>query len=60
VLIAPGTVMSPTGRFDERLRLPFDHQPEVLERGIGRLARAWQAYRDVLDAHGPRQVEVIV
>jgi DNA-binding transcriptional MocR family regulator len=60
VLIAPGTVMSPTGRFDEYIRLPFDHQPEVLEQGIGRLARAWRAYRDVLDAHGTRQVDVIV
>jgi DNA-binding transcriptional MocR family regulator len=60
VLIAPGTVMSPTGRFDEWLRLPFDHQPEVLEQGIGRLAGAWRAYRDVLDAHGPLRVDVIV
>jgi hypothetical protein len=52
--------MSPTGRFDECIRLPFDHQPEALEQGIGRLARAWRAYRDVLDAHGTRQVDVIV
>jgi DNA-binding transcriptional MocR family regulator len=60
VLIAPGTVMSPTGRFDECVRLPFDYRPEVLEQGIGRLARAWRAYRDVLDANGTRQVDVIV
>jgi DNA-binding transcriptional MocR family regulator len=60
VLIAPGPVMSPTGRFDEHLRLPFDYRPATLERGIHRLSRAWQAYRDVLDAHGTRQIDVIV
>jgi len=60
VLIAPGTVMSPTGRFDDYLRLPFDHQPETLEQGIGRLAHAWQAYHDALGAHGLRQPGVIV
>ena len=60
VLIAPGPVMSPTGRFDDYVRLPFDYQPETLREGIGRLARAWQAYRGALDACGPRQVDVIV
>jgi DNA-binding transcriptional MocR family regulator len=60
VLIAPGPVMSPTGRFDEHVRLPFDHRPELLEQGIGRLGRAWQAYRGVLDADGPRRIDVIV
>jgi DNA-binding transcriptional MocR family regulator len=60
VLIAPGGVMSPTGRFDEYVRIPFDHQPRILEQGIGRLARAWRDYRGALDAHGPRQVDVIV
>ena len=60
VLIAPGPVMSAIGRFDDHVRLPFDHQPETLREGIGRLARAWQAYRGALDLHGPRQVDVIV
>jgi len=60
VLIAPGTVMSPTGRFDEYLRLPFDYQPETLEQGIGRLARAWRAYHGALEPHGLRQPSVIV
>src|SRR5262249_60558218 len=27
VLIAPGSLMSPTGRFGEFIRLPFDHEP---------------------------------
>jgi hypothetical protein len=53
VLIAPGPVLSPTGRFDDYVRLPFDYQPETLREGIGRLARAWQAYRGALDARGP-------
>src|SRR5262252_7736251 len=60
VLIAPGPVMSPTGRFDEYVRLPFDHRPEVLEQGIRRLGRAWQAYRGMLEADGPRRIDVIV
>jgi DNA-binding transcriptional MocR family regulator len=60
VLIAPGPVMSATGRFGGHVRLPFDHHPETLQQGIGRLARAWQAYRSALDMHGARQVDVIV
>lgn len=60
VLIAPGPAMSPTGRFDEFVRLPFDHDPVTLEQGIVRLASAWQAYQAELDSHGPRRVEVIV
>jgi DNA-binding transcriptional MocR family regulator len=60
VLIAPGSVMSPTGRFDEYVRLPFDYREERLEQGIGRLGRAWQAYRGMLDAHGTRRIDVIV
>jgi DNA-binding transcriptional MocR family regulator len=60
VLIAPGPVMSPTGRFDDHARLPFDYRPETLEQGIRRLGRAWQAYRGVLEAHGPRRIDVIV
>ena len=60
VLIAPGPVLSPTGRCDEYVRLPFDHRPETLEQGIARLGRAWQAYRGMLDAQGPRRIDVIV
>ena len=60
VLIAPGPVMSPTGRFDEHVRLPFGYRQETLEQGISRLGRAWQDYRGVLDAHGTRRIDVIV
>ena len=52
--------MSPTGRFDDYVRLPFDYQADTLRHGIGRLARAWRAYSAALDVHGPRQVDVIV
>ena len=52
--------MSPTGQFEDYVRLPFDYQPETLSQGIGRLARAWQACRGALNARGPRQVDVIV
>jgi DNA-binding transcriptional MocR family regulator len=44
VLIAPGTVMSATGGFPDFIRLPFDHHPQELQEGIGRLARAWAEY----------------
>jgi len=60
VLIAPGPLMSPTGRFDEFIRLPFDHQPAVLHEGIRRLASAWQAYAAALDSHGSSRLDVIV
>jgi len=60
VLIAPGSLMSPTGRFDDYIRLPFDHRPAVLEEGIRRLASAWQAYRAALDSHSSSRVDVIV
>jgi DNA-binding transcriptional MocR family regulator len=44
VLIAPGTVMSATGGFPDFIRLPFDHHPQELQEGMGRLARAWAEY----------------
>ena len=60
VMIVPGSIMSPTGRFDEHVRLPFDHDPSVLGEGIRRLGTAWKAYRAALDADGVNHVDVIV
>jgi DNA-binding transcriptional MocR family regulator len=60
VLIAPGSLMSPTGRFDEFIRLPFDHEPTVLHEGVRRLASAWQSYVAALDSHGLGHLDVIV
>jgi DNA-binding transcriptional MocR family regulator len=60
VLIAPGPLMSPTGRFDEFIRLPFDHEPAVLHEGVRRLASAWQLYAAALDSHGSSRIDVIV
>ena len=60
VLIAPGSLMSPTGRFGEFIRLPFDHEPAVLQEAILRLASAWQAYRAQLRSQGSSRIEVIV
>lgn len=60
VLIAPGPLMSPTGRFDEFIRLPFDHEPAVLDEGVRRLVTAWQAYAAVVDSHGSSLLNVIV
>ena len=60
VLIAPGPLMSPTGRFDEFIRLPFDHEPAVLREGVRRLASAWHSYAAALDSYGSSRMDVIV
>jgi DNA-binding transcriptional MocR family regulator len=48
VAIVPGSVMSATGSFDDYVRLPLDHEPDVLEEGVRRLALAWKDYRQAL------------
>lgn len=58
VAITPGTVTSPTSRFDDHVRVPFGYQPETLKEGLARLARAWSAYSDALD-HA-REVRILV
>ena len=59
VSIAPGSLMSTTGRFDEFVRLSFDHEEAVLEEGIRRLAAAWKTYRRAL-ATGSSRLDVVV
>jgi DNA-binding transcriptional MocR family regulator len=59
VSIAPGSLMSTTGRFDEFVRLSFDHEEAVLEEGIQRLAAAWKTYRRALATNSGR-VDVVV
>jgi DNA-binding transcriptional MocR family regulator len=64
VLILPGSMTSPSGWFDDHVRLPYVAKPEILDEGMRRLADAWQAYggtdvgreREV----GAREVGVIV
>jgi DNA-binding transcriptional MocR family regulator len=60
VLVAPGPLMSPTGGFDEFIRLPFDHDPAVLSEGVRRLASAWQVYAAALNSYGSSRMDVIV
>jgi DNA-binding transcriptional MocR family regulator len=60
VSIVPGTVMSAMGAFDEFVRLPFDHEPEVLEEGMRRLARAWQAYTATMGGPTAHRLDVVV
>ena len=38
LLVTPGPVASPSGRFDDHLVLPFDHEPAVLLAAVDRLA----------------------
>ena len=59
VLTVPGSVAPPDGSFDDYLRLPFGHPPAVLEEGLRRLARAWQAYTPTGQPRG-QSVSVIV
>ena len=58
VLILPGSMTSPSGWFDDHVRLPFVSKPEVLEQGVRRLARAWRSYAGQ-DARREREVGVI-
>jgi DNA-binding transcriptional MocR family regulator len=58
VLILPGPMTSASGWFDDRVRLPYVARPEVLEEGVRRLARAWQAYAGRTARHD-RQAGVI-
>ena len=44
VAVVPGPLASPDAAGDDRLRLPFVHEPETMAEGIERLARAWRAY----------------
>ena len=60
VLIAPGPLMSPTGRFDEFIRLPFDHEAAVLREAIRRLASAWQSYAAAMDSRGSVRIDLVV
>jgi DNA-binding transcriptional MocR family regulator len=59
VLIVPGMVMSATGGFRDYIRLPFDHQPQVLQEGMRRLARAWEEYAATA-APTTQQLDVII
>jgi DNA-binding transcriptional MocR family regulator len=45
VVLVPGAVFSPEGRYGRFVRLPFLAEPEVLEAGVDRLRAAWQDYR---------------
>jgi DNA-binding transcriptional MocR family regulator len=60
VSIVPGTVMSATGGFDEFVRLLFDHEPYILEEGMHRLARAWQAYTATEGGRTAQRLDVVV
>ena len=44
VAVLPGPMTSPSGRFDGRVRLPFVAEPALIEKGLRRLAGAWETY----------------
>lgn len=47
VVVTPGTVMSVDDSHHRYLRLPFLLAPDVLTKGIQRLAQAWDVYRQL-------------
>jgi DNA-binding transcriptional MocR family regulator len=57
-LILPGPMTSPSGWFDDHVRLPYVARSDVLEEGVRRLARAWQSYGGQ-NARREREVGVI-
>lgn len=59
VRILPGTRMSPSDAFMDRLRISFISQPEELREAVGRLQQAWEAFASSAAA-GRVPVEVIV
>jgi DNA-binding transcriptional MocR family regulator len=46
VVVASGTRTSVSKSYTDHLRIPFVHEPRLLEAGIVRLASAWRSYRD--------------
>ncbi len=47
VVVTPGTVMSVDDSHHQYLRLPFLLAPDVLGKGVQRLAQAWNVYRQL-------------
>jgi aspartate/methionine/tyrosine aminotransferase len=45
VAVLPGSGFDASGQSEDRLRIHFLAEPDVLTEGVRRLARAWQAYR---------------
>ena len=60
VSIVAGSVASSDASFDDHIRLPFGHRPEVLEEGVHRLARAWQLYAPDGEPRTAQRMAVIV
>ncbi|MGD9695334.1 MAG: PLP-dependent aminotransferase family protein [Thermoleophilia bacterium] len=46
VSVVPGQVLSAEGGHAGWLRLPFVHEPEVIEEAVRRMARAWSIYSE--------------
>ncbi|MGD9571453.1 MAG: PLP-dependent aminotransferase family protein [Thermoleophilia bacterium] len=44
VNVVPGQALSAEGRHEDRLRIPFVHEPDEIEEAVRRLAVAWEVY----------------
>lgn len=47
VAVIPGPVFSPTGDFEDHLRLPFGLKLSTMQTGVRRLAEAWEAHMSI-------------
>jgi DNA-binding transcriptional MocR family regulator len=59
VNVVPGQVLSAEGRHEDHLRIPFVHEPPVIEEAVRRLAAAWELYASAA-APAPRDAAPIV
>jgi len=59
VNVVPGQVLSAEGRHADRLRLPFVHEPPVIEEAVRRMAVAWDLYAGA-GARGEQPAALIV
>lgn len=59
VNVVPGQALSAEGRHEDRLRVPFVHDPPVIEEAVRRLAVAWEIHSGA-SARGPEPAGLIV
>ena len=59
VAVVPGTLASPNGAWNDRLRMPYVLEAAPMREGVERLAGAWEAY-DGTGAKKPRAAGVLV
>ncbi len=60
VTIVSGATASVSGGFFDHVRLPYVNEPEVLEEGVRRLARAWEEYEQAVPSREPTKLGMVI